>query len=196
MTPRVASFALWALWLLSWIAAALWSRRTQARASFADELGYRVFTGLGGLLLALASGAAWPRFDPERFAHLWRLPRWAAWLCVGIEAAGFAFTWWARLALGELWSSSVTRKERHEIVRTGPYGLVRHPIYTGLLAAALGLAIQAGALAGFLGVASMTFGFWLKARLEERLLSETLGPAYADYRRTTPMLAPFLRPRR
>jgi protein-S-isoprenylcysteine O-methyltransferase Ste14 len=109
----------------------------------------------------------------------------------GLVALGLAFTWWARLTLGDLWSGAVVRKEAHSVVRRGPYRLVRHPIYTGLIFALLALAIQAGRPAGLVGAALMATGFWVKARLEERFLSVELGEAYADFRRVTPMLIPF-----
>ena len=111
---------------------------------------------------------------------------------LGEPLAGLLFTWWARISLGSLWSGSVSRKEGHTVIQNGPYRLVRHPIYTGLILAAFAQAIQIGQAANLLGALLMTFGFWLKARLEERFLSQELGPeAYADYRRRTPMLVPF-----
>jgi len=82
------------------------------------------------------------------------------------------------------------------VIQTGPYRLVRHPIYTGMLIAVWALAVQLGAAASLIGAALMTFGFWMKARLEERFLSAELGEAaYADYRDRTPMLIPLWPPR-
>ena len=81
--------------------------------------------------------------------------------------AGFAFTWWARLTIGTLWSSGVTRKADHRVVDTGPYGLVRHPIYTGLIAAAFATAFVPLTPLTLAGAALITFGFFLKGRLEE-----------------------------
>lgn len=198
MSPLSASVALWLAWVLSWIAAALWSRPTRAAAPFASQVGYRLFTGIGGVLLMVAADARLGgRAGPVGwFLPAWRLPLAASWAATALVAAGFAFCWWARLTLGDLWSSSVTRKEAHQVVRRGPYALVRHPIYTGLIASALALSIQTGAPVALLGVALMTLGFWMKARLEERFLGDLLGPDYDAYRRTTPMLAPFWPPRR
>lgn len=93
---------------------------------------------------------------------------------------GFAFCWWARIHLGRMWSSSVTRKADHHIIDTGPYSLVRHPIYTGIiLAAAATAALEARAIA-FAGLALVTIGFWIKARLEERFLRNELGAEVYD----------------
>jgi len=128
---------------------------------------------------------------------LWRLPLAVDWALTGLVAVGLAFTWWARLTLGDLWSSNVVRKESHTVVRAGPYRLVRHPIYTGMILAAFALGAQTSLLAGLAGALLMALGFGIKARLEERFLSAELGEgAYADYRRSTPMLVPFWPARR
>ena len=110
-----------------------------------------------------------------------------------IAALGFAICWWARLHLGRLWSASVTRKADHRIVDSGPYALVRHPIYTGVILAAAATAALKGSAGALLGLALMVLAFWIKARLEERFLGAELGEAaYDDYRRRTGMLFPGL----
>jgi protein-S-isoprenylcysteine O-methyltransferase Ste14 len=90
-------------------------------------------------------------------------------------------------------SSSVTYKADHRIVDTGPYALVRHPIYTGIIvAAAATAALQARAIA-FAGLVLLILGFWIKARLEERFLRDHLGAqAYDAYARRTGLLFPGL----
>lgn len=190
MTPGLALSGLWVAWIISWMLAAAWTRRTQARPPLVEILLYVAPTIAGGLLLFLNANDA---LTGQGLAHrLWRLQPWADWLMAGVAAAGFAFTWWARVTLGDLWSSAVSRKENHVIVESGPYGLVRHPIYTGLIAAAFATALTQGAAQALVGAALMSFGFWMKARLEERFLMSELGEAaYADYRRRVPMLAPF-----
>jgi protein-S-isoprenylcysteine O-methyltransferase Ste14 len=98
----------------------------------------------------------------------------------------------ARISVGSLWSGSVSRKDDHTVIQSGPYPLVRHPIYTGLIVAAVAQGVLISMAANLAGALLMTFGFWLKARLEESFLSQELGAAvYSDYRRRTPMLAPF-----
>jgi protein-S-isoprenylcysteine O-methyltransferase Ste14 len=112
----------------------------------------------------------------------------------GLVVVGLAFCWWARLHLGRLWSGTVTRKEGHHVVDTGPYALVRHPIYTGLILAGFATAIARGAPLPLAAAAVATFAWYLKARIEERLLSAELGEhAYAAYAARTPMLVPFPR---
>jgi protein-S-isoprenylcysteine O-methyltransferase Ste14 len=113
-------------------------------------------------------------------------------VCIAFEAAGFGLCWWARLHLGKLWSSNVTRKEGHRVVDTGPYGLVRHPIYTGILTALWATAAAKGTILGLVGAAVLTGGMWMKARLEESWLTKELGEeAYGAYRKRVPMLVPF-----
>lgn len=104
-------------------------------------------------------------------------------LGVALTAVGAAFTIVARLYLGQNWSATATIKQDHELIRTGPYGLVRHPIYTGSLIAAIGTAIAFGELRDLLALPLVVAGFWLKARSEERLLMSNFGDRYAAYRR-------------
>ena len=176
---------LWVLWLVSWMVAASWSNATAARASLASEIFYRAPTLVGGVCL----------FFPGHVlgvTKLWDTPWVTSWCLVGLTAAGFAFCWWARLHLGRLWSSEITRKADHHIVDTGPYALVRHPIYTGIIIAAAAMAAQQATLLALAGMVLMVLGFWIKARLEERFLREQLGrEAYDDYARRTGMLFPL-----
>jgi protein-S-isoprenylcysteine O-methyltransferase Ste14 len=124
--------------------------------------------------------------------RLWPSSEPLDWAITGLVAIGFAFTWWARFTLGGFWSGSITRKEGHHVIDTGPYAVVRHPIYTGLLLATLATALEIGTLSAVIGAGLVTFGYWLKAGFEERFLAEQLGEAaYADYRRRIPMLTPF-----
>jgi len=125
--------------------------------------------------------------------RLWPYPPLAVgWAMVALTAAGVAFAWWARIYLGRLWSGSITRKEEHHVVDKGPYAIVRHPIYTGLLTAAVATTIATGTLHTVLGTVLLIVAYWMKAKLEERFLREELGPeAYDSYRRRVPMLVPF-----
>lgn len=184
MAPLIAIAALWALWLLSWIVGALWADPATRRPAAREAVLYRLATVLGAAALAVGD-----RFDG---GPLWRLGAGFDWALVVIAALGLAFTWWARLYLGRLWSSSVTRKADHHVVDAGPYAIVRHPIYTGIIAALYATALLKASALGIVGVIVMTWGFWLKAKLEERFLSDELGAeAYGAYRRKVPMLAPF-----
>jgi protein-S-isoprenylcysteine O-methyltransferase Ste14 len=193
LTPIGATYLVWAAWVISWFAAAAWTKRTASRAPAGDQAAYRIVTFLGFLLLIVfRSGVPGPDDQLAPLPMLWPVSDALAWAMVAACGLGFGFAWWARVALGSNWSSTVTRKENHQIIEAGPYRFVRHPIYTGMLFAVYATAVEIGTVLALLGAALITFGFWLKARLEERFLSEELGPeAYAAYRRRTPMLIPF-----
>jgi protein-S-isoprenylcysteine O-methyltransferase Ste14 len=187
MIPELAVSVAWVAWLASWIAAARWSDRTAKQPAQGDQALYRAATVVGAILLFGGSAGFLQGRD-----LLWQVNQPIAWMLVAIVALGLAFTWWARIYLGRLWSSSVTRKVDHYIVDTGPYAIVRHPIYTGLIVAIFATAALPGSLTAIVGALVMTFAFWIKARLEERFLREHLGrEAYDAYRRRTPMLLPF-----
>ena len=96
--------------------------------------------------------------------QLWRLRRLAMGRSILLVVLGFGFSWWARTHLGNLWSANVTRKEGHALIDTGPYALVRHPIYTGIIIASFASAALFGTLVAMAGALVMTLGWYLKAR--------------------------------
>jgi protein-S-isoprenylcysteine O-methyltransferase Ste14 len=188
-TPENVMRAMWLAWWLSWLVAAAWSDRAVKRPATRNQIVYRLLAVAGAWLLF-----GMYRHSLEGELILWRDSAFVGWSMIAIAFVGFAFTWWARLHLGRLWSSSVGRKADHRIVDTGPYGIVRHPIYSGITLAAVATAGLRGTAAAWLGVGVMTLGWIVKARLEEAFLREQLGAeAYADYARRVPMLVPFLR---
>jgi protein-S-isoprenylcysteine O-methyltransferase Ste14 len=121
---------------------------------------------------------------------------WQFWLGALITALGLLFTVWARVYLGRNWSGVVTIKHDHELIDTGPYALVRHPIYTGLLVAFVGSAAVRGEWRGVLGVLIAWAALWRKLRLEERWMMDQFGERYVAYCKRVPALVPFLRPKR
>jgi protein-S-isoprenylcysteine O-methyltransferase Ste14 len=123
----------------------------------------------------------------------WSLNAAVGWVLVTVSAIGFAFCWWARIHLGRLWSADVVRREGHRVVDSGPYRLVRHPIYTGICLAAFATAVIEGSTIAVVGAAVLTYGFYIKARMEERFLTKELGNDYAAFQARTPMLIPFVR---
>jgi protein-S-isoprenylcysteine O-methyltransferase Ste14 len=188
-----ASLWLWAIWFVSWeLAAVITSigRRTVARPSLLAQARHHIPTSIGAVLLFAGSRPV--NGAPLGGAPLWRLPEGVSWAMTGLVVAGLLFTWWARISLGSRWSSMVGRKEGHDLVATGPYAIVRHPIYTGLILAGFALAVQCGGALNLIGAGIATLGLWLKARLEERFLSQELDTgAYDAYRGRAPMLVPF-----
>lgn len=185
--PSVTLDLIWIGWLISWVAASFWSGRTQRRVARLETWTYRAGMIAGGTLLIPWTASALAE------KRLWEVGYDGAYALAGVMSAGLLLTWWARIHLGRLWSSAITRKESHRIVDTGPYAFVRHPIYTGLIIALLATAGAEATVTALLGAALIIFGLWLKARSEERFLMVELGPdAYGSYCRRVPMLVPFL----
>ena len=185
--PENAIRTVWFVWWISWMAAAAWSDRAVKRPPRRHQIVYRLFAAAGAVLLF-----GLYRHDVRAEVILWLTPGWLAASMVVMAAAGLLFTWWARIHLGRLWSASVGRKADHRVIDTGPYALVRHPIYTGIIIASIATAALRGTLLSWLGAAVMTVGWGIKARMEEKFLREQLGTeAYDAYARRVPMLSPF-----
>jgi protein-S-isoprenylcysteine O-methyltransferase Ste14 len=181
---------LWSAWALYWVISALNAKTAQRRESPASRLAHVVPLLLGGVLIA------WHRPPwPWLAARLW--PRSFTVYCVGVAvlATGLAVAVWARVHLGRNWSGTVTIKEGHELIRSGPYAYVRHPIYSGILAAVLGTAIASGTVHAALGLAVIAGALVRKSRLEEAFLRETFPENYPRYSAQVPTLIPFTRPR-
>jgi protein-S-isoprenylcysteine O-methyltransferase Ste14 len=188
MSPEFAFYLAWFLFFASWAGAALWTSETAARPGFLRELPYRAATLIGFILL-------FEIYDPPYFPvrPLYRMADGWQWLLLVFAFLGFGFCWWARIHLGPLWSGWITKKNEHHVIDTGPYKLVRHPIYTGLIVAAVVTAIDTGTLTAIAGAVIIIVGYAFKARLEEQFLTKELGEdAYGVYRRSVPMLVPFL----
>jgi len=178
---------IWIGWLISWVAASFWSSPMQKRVAKLETWTYRAAIIAGGILLM--PWTAWMLAEKR----IWDVDYNGAYALAGVMLAGLLLTWWARLHLGRLWSSAISRKQDHSVVDTGPYAFVRHPIYTGLIAALLATAAAEATVTALLGAALIVFGLWLKARSEECFLTAQLGPeAYGSYCRRVPMLVPFL----
>jgi protein-S-isoprenylcysteine O-methyltransferase Ste14 len=193
MTPESVITVLWVGWVVSWGLAASWSNRTEKAGGLTAELAFRIPFWAGATLLLA------PFRDLRFFAQVqfWQPGAAMKWILVALAAGGFSFVWWARIHLGRLWSAWLTKKAGHYVVDTGPYRLVRHPIYSGLIFSAFATAIEKGTSFALLGAAIFAFAFYTKARREERFLRVELGEgAYDSYARKTAMLLPFAgRPR-
>ena len=113
------------------------------------------------------------------------------WTGLVLCLAGFLFAIWARLYLGGNWGVPMSLREQHELVTTGPYARVRHPIYSGLLLAGLGTVLTLG-MQWLPAMVLVGVFFVLSARTEEKMLSEQFPDAYPSYRRRTKMLIPFV----
>lgn len=122
------------------------------------------------------------------------LPAWSPLVPLGIaiEACFFLLAVWARRHLGRNWSGGVAAKVEHELVRSGPYRLVRHPIYTAILGMYIGIAVTSGEWHAMAGVFLLVAAYCRKIRLEEQVLHTLFGAQYDEYRRNSWALIPGL----
>lgn len=173
--------------MVLWIFAAFSTKRTVYRESTVNRLRYMVLLILGYVVTVYARRFPFPlslRILPADGIVGWS----GAILC----AAGLIFALWARVTLGRNWSGVVTLKENHELIERGPYAIVRHPIYTGLLVMFLATAIALGRVGGLVGVILVVVSFWIKLRDEEKLMRTQFGDAYSDYQHRVKRLIPFV----
>jgi len=179
--------ALWIAWATYWWVLARDVKATQRHEPLAARLIYTVPLMLA-ILLYFANRISLPILG-ERF-----LPSapWQFWIGLLFTAAGLLFSVWARRHLGRNWSGTVTIKKDHELIMTGPYAMVRHPIYTGLLLAFVGATIARGEWRAILALILCTGSFWWKLRREERWMRETFGDEYRAYSQRVAALVPFL----
>lgn len=180
--------ALWTVWLLYWVLRA-WGVRKNERG---ESLGARFTTALvlaiGGYLIFAPITPLGPlngRFVPDTQG--------IQTVGLALIVAGLGITVWAREHIGKFWSGRVMLKQGHELIQSGPYARVRHPIYSGIFLAMLGTAVVVGEWRALLGTAIFFVGHRLKARREEALLASQFGSAYEEYRQRTGSLLPRFR---
>jgi protein-S-isoprenylcysteine O-methyltransferase Ste14 len=176
---------LWVAWWLVWIACAFQSKKTEQREGIASRLTYTFVAWLAMYILISARGlGSWLRTDVLPYQA------WMGWLGIAITALGFALTLWARYILGDNWSGTVTIKVEHELIRTGPYRYVRHPIYTGIIVALVGTALARDQWRGVAAVLLLWVSFTIKRLKEEQFMRQTFGTQYIEYSQTTGAISP------
>lgn len=181
---------IWLAFLISWVGASFWQGRTKKQVMTLESQRYSLPILIGGILYTpwVAELLGWK--------PLWVLGNSGIYVAAALSIAGIAFAWWGRLHLGKFWSNTITHKEDHRVIDTGPYGIVRHPIYTGLIFGMLVTGVAIGLVTTILGANLISLGMWQKGRMEEVFLSKELGEdAYGAYCRRVPMIIPFLSPR-
>jgi protein-S-isoprenylcysteine O-methyltransferase Ste14 len=177
----------WTCFLLYWQIKAANTKTTQRLEPAASRM-LRVL--LFTIAIVLLSVRRIPL--PWLYFQLWPDGYFAFWLGAVITIAGLLFAVWARAHLGTNWSRSVTIKQDHELITTGPYALVRHPIYTGILFGFVGMAIAIAQVRGFIVIALIFLAFWLKFRREEQWMRSQFGETYSTYASHTAALVPYL----
>lgn len=176
--------ALWVIWALYWTIMARSAAKTETAESVAARAGHLLPLAAGYFLLY------WPT-PYEAMEYRFIGPE-AVWSPLGaiLAMCGFALAVWARNHLGKYWSGIITLKEGHQLIRTGPYRLVRHPIYTGVLLAFLGSAMAVGRGRGLVAFFVVTVAFGIKAKREERNLLSRFGDEYRLFQREVKALLP------
>jgi len=184
---RICGF-LWGAFFVAWMIWAIRTKPTQTRESISSRLPYTVLIFAAFYLM----GTAYVSADWLRIRVL-PASLWLEALGIAITVAGLGFAIWARAYLGTNWSSAVTVKVGHELVRTSPYRWVRHPIYSGMILAMLGTALGRQQLRGLVAVVLLYAGFTMKSRIEERAMAGLFAAEYEDYSRSTGAIFPNLR---
>jgi protein-S-isoprenylcysteine O-methyltransferase Ste14 len=175
----------WGVGIAFWILSAFSVKRTREQQPLPHRLFYFVLTAAAAILLN--GSARITNWNRAVLPHT---------VVTGIPGdfllfLGLFVAIWARITLGGNWSARVTLKENHELVQRGPYRVVRHPIYSGLLLMILATAILIGQVGGFVVLAFCSCGLWVKLRWEEALLIKHF-PEYSEYMRRTTALVPFV----
>jgi protein-S-isoprenylcysteine O-methyltransferase Ste14 len=177
----------WIAFLLYWQIKAVKTKTTQRL----EPAGGRILRSVVFLIvIVLLSTGLIPL--PWLYRQLWPAGIWPFWIGAAITVGGLLFAVWARRHLGRNWSRSVTIKEDHELITSGPYALVRHPIYTGILTGFLGTGIALSQVRGVIGFVLIFLVLWAKLRTEEEWMRSQFGETYATYAHRTAALVPYL----
>src|SRR5437764_5836997 len=168
LSPLSLNAWIWISWFVYWLAVAYFVQATKVSEGFLGRMQH---------IVPLAAGFVLIFHDP---AHDLIYGRWhhsagGAYAADALTAAGLLVAVWGRLHLGRYWSGMVTLKEGHRLIRTGPYWFVRHPLYTGFLAAALGSALAAGTGDAVAGSVIILAAYLIKLRREEALRTKDFG---------------------
>jgi protein-S-isoprenylcysteine O-methyltransferase Ste14 len=179
--------ACWIIFVVVWLLGAISTKRTIYRESSAERARYWLVLVIGYFLVIKSSSLPSP-FDRLLVPHTTS----SAWIGAVLSVSGLVFAIWARVILGRNWSGVITLKEGHELIERGPYRIVRHPIYTGILAMFAGTAIAIGYFGGFVGLLLVFVSFWLKLKREEDLMLKHFPAKYAAYQGRVKRIIPFL----
>ena len=180
--------ACWASILIVWTVGFFGNKRTTSIPRSLKQFAINGFLVIGFILLV--KGFVTPHTGSDDAITPSSL---FSFIGTAMTITGTIFAIWARLALGRNWSGAViTLKERHELVTTGPYRLVRHPIYSGLLLVALGAVLVDASIEGIIGLAGITIALILRIPEEESLMTHAFPSVYSAYRARTKKLLPFV----
>jgi protein-S-isoprenylcysteine O-methyltransferase Ste14 len=176
----------WLIFLVYWFISALKVKRIVERKGWLPSLAYRLPFILGVILLCLGK-LPYP-LNLKLTSHA----DWVRAIAGAICICGLFVTIWARWTLAGNWSSSVTFKQGHELIKSGPYRFTRHPIYTGILLMCLASTLEIGRLRSWLGFFFLIVGLWVKLKQEESLMLKHFPDQYPAYKKQVKALVPFV----
>lgn len=182
VTPAIL---LWLVFSIYWTIASKNSAKARSSESKTSTAFHQIVLNVALLLLFIPVPGLTGWFLPKRFHFL---------VVVGaiVQAVFFLLAVWARRHLGRNWSTEVRIGEGHELVRTGPYRMMRHPIYTAMLGMFVGTAIASSQYHALLAIAVLVIAYLRKTRLEENIMRETFGREWDSYQQNTWRLVPLL----
>jgi len=193
MTPDRVILASWAVFLLVWLGLSFFVKRDVRGGRTATVYQVREL-----VLVAIIVVLIWSYRHHQSGPHpafirlLLFVPTLrVVWIGAALTAIGVAVAIWARLYIGRNWSPRPAKKEAHELVTSGPYAVVRHPIYTGIIVAALGTALT-GTIFGMIVLVLAAALFLSRVRTEERIMLELFPDTYPSYQSRTKRLIPFI----
>jgi protein-S-isoprenylcysteine O-methyltransferase Ste14 len=181
----------WGVFVLTWVAGAVYNavrgpkERTRRRPGSALLGAVFVLAIVVFAVLRAVPGSSWHALEVNT--------PWVRVLGSAVLIGSTAFALWARVALGTMWSLAPVVKDRHQLRTHGPYGITRHPIYTGILGMLLGTVLVVGLGRSLVILPVGLVLFEIKLGMEERLMLATFPDDYARYRRRVPQLVPGLR---
>ena len=175
----------WVVLCVYWAVGALKTRRTVSTESFVARARHLLLEITGFVLLF--GGFMDIGVLGERVFHRTQATLVTA---VTLTWIGIALALWARWHLGQYWSGRITLKEDHKLIRTGPYAHFRHPIYSGIILAAIGTALAIDEWRGVAGVAVIILAYLIKGKKEESVLAAQFGEEFNEHRRHTGFLIP------
>jgi protein-S-isoprenylcysteine O-methyltransferase Ste14 len=183
----VAIATCWGIFALTWLAGAAYNafrgptKRTRSNYQYAMVIGCAIVL----VIFAVVPSSDWHVLEAETL--------WVSLVGLAILIGSTLLTLWARLSLGTMWSRDPAVKQHHELRTDGPYGITRHPIYTGMLGMLLGSVLMAGVGRWVVVFPVLVVLFEIKLHIEERLMTTTFPDDYPRYRQQVPQLVPALR---
>jgi protein-S-isoprenylcysteine O-methyltransferase Ste14 len=180
----------WCIIGMFWLASSFFNKRTRLRENDFARFEYVIAACTAFALVFSPGFPTGPLEHPLPIRDSWLTP--LIGLSLLLCLAGWSLAIWARLTLADNWSGSITLKENHSLVKTGPYALIRHPIYTALLTSFLGTALLEGRWRGLAGFVLLAVILKFKSQKEERLMLSTFGDEYQTYYRSTGAMLPRL----